>query len=280
MDATNPTPTPGSIASDAKYDLLQPGVTRYRYIIYSQRRTGSNWLCSRLSQTGTLGVPGEYLERSDIRNLATRLLGLPPGKIENLPMSTYMQALERVRTTPNGKFGIKSQPDILPRFFPKPDAMAGFLRSFDAIVMMTRRDLLSQAVSSAIADMTRVWWNDGQEPDLSGINLEELLYETAFNVGRFVREWRIMKAMAAKSGRPTLLIEYEDIEHEPEAVFARVVRFLGEDPERQNPSAGVNATAPRRPPGIVAGQVRAAAEKFIQGERNLDLLFPGGVARP
>ena len=71
---------------------------------------------------------------------------------------TYIRRLEAVRTTPNGVFGVKIQPQHLDRLNSGDSNAAGaFLRLFDKIVLLRRRDLLLQAISMARSELTGQW---------------------------------------------------------------------------------------------------------------------------
>jgi LPS sulfotransferase NodH len=123
------------------------------YIICTTPRCGSTLLCDLLAQSGSLGIPHEYLNISSHGlNLMSRLgIDLTDPNLAR----TYLNTLKRVRTTPNGVFGLKAHfhhlktlldPPLLNEVFPK----AKFARMF-------RRNRIAQAVSFGIAHQTQQW---------------------------------------------------------------------------------------------------------------------------
>lgn len=234
----------------------------FRYAIYSQQRSGSSWLCSRLSNLGEFGIPAEYLNGRFSPEVAKRLLGSATG----FDLSTYLDAVERARSSPGGRFGIKIQPNQLLSIVNYDlAAAAGFLQRYDALILLTRQDKLAQAVSGAIAQLTANWRSDGQEPDLSSFSSDQLIREMTGKLARYLVEDNQMISVAEASRRPLLQITYEQFKGDPEGTLDRVVRFLGNKQGLAGlPVANVvNVPEPR--PGEVAAEVRQLLLDFIEG---------------
>lgn len=123
------------------------------YIICSTPRCGSTLLCDLLAQSGDLDVPHEYLNISSHGLVLMNRLEIDLTD-PNLAQ-TYLNTMKRVRTSPNGIFGLRAHyhhlnilidPPILNEIFPK----AKFAKIF-------RRNRIAQAVSFAIAYQTDQW---------------------------------------------------------------------------------------------------------------------------
>lgn len=123
------------------------------YIICSTPRCGSTLLCDLLTQNGNLGVPHEYLNFSAHGVELVNRYGIDITD-PNLSRA-YLNTLKRVRTTPNGVFGLKAHynqlsllidPPLLNEVFPQP--------KFAQII---RRNRIAQAISFSIAFQTQKW---------------------------------------------------------------------------------------------------------------------------
>ena len=258
-----------SIVLGPQYDLAPVAAASFRYAIFSQQRSGSTWLGARLANLGAFGVPEEYINKRYIRQLAERLQ-VPPDILGNgrgLNLSVYMKAVERVRTSSSGRFGIKIQPNQLFGMF-KDDstAVTRFLCRFNALIILTRRDKLAQAVSGAIAEATDRWRSDGLEPDLSGVNRGPLLRDIAVKLGRYILEAERMEAIVRATGRPTLQFCYEELVAEPHATLQSIVRFLGHDDTLASHAGFASVPVPAPAPGRVATELRAQFLDYIEGQ--------------
>lgn len=259
--------TPGQALYQESYDLLPFKDPARRYLILSSQRTGSNYLCRRLCNVqGRFGLPSEYLHPKAIKMLSPRLVAgaVRDGK---LPLGTYMQAVERARTTADGWFGIKVQPGQLLGAVGRQDAdVQRFVANFDRIVLMTRRDKLGQAVSGAIAQVTGKWFNDGAEPALDDARIASLFPAVAHNLARYIDEERMILTIGRVIAKPLLRIEYEEIEDDDQSAFMNLVEFLsgGEAVELDE---GATAPIPEKPPGTFAKVVREGFLRFIDGQR-------------
>lgn len=256
--------TAGQQLYAASFDLPVTATTK-RYLILSTQRSGSNYLCRRLcSVKDRFGMPSEYLNATAIKMMAARLF--PASSAEtNMPLVQYMQAVERVRTSADGRFGIKVQPaQLLAVVGQQQPALLQFVQGFDRIVLMTRRDKLGQAISGAIAQLTGNWFNDGQEPALDDSRISSLFPAIAHNLARYIDEERLILNIGKAVPKPLLRIAYEEIEQDGDAAFMNLVEFLaaGESLVLNEDTA---MAIPEKPPGDFAQTVRARYLSFING---------------
>ena len=240
-----------------RFDSGEFAEPRHRYAIFSSPRTGSNYLCARLNNLEhRLGIPMEYLHADAIRLMGARLL---PGAVGPVKLERYLDAVARVRTTRDGWFGVKIQPDqLFPVFEGDITRVARFLESFDRLIFMTRADKLGQAVSGAIAHATGVWFNFGEESVMANSDATLLFPQIDRLHTQYVAEDGLISELRRKlAGRPQIHIAYEKIQHDPQSAFQCVAAFLGL--EKTALAAEKLITQPtRKPLGDWAEQVRSA----------------------
>ena len=259
--------TPGEALNLAQHDLLPPKQPQVRYLVLSPQRTGSNYLCRRLCNVrGRFGLPSEYLNPPAVRMIVPRILpGLPIDKLP--PLGRYMAALERIRTSEDGMFGIKVQPEQLyPHTGRETKGALEFVRRFERLVLITRRDKLGQAISGAIAQSTEKWFNDGSTPVLNPQQRQMIMPLIARNLARYMVEEQAILSIGRQSTIPLIRVEYEDIEADGQAVFREVADFLS------GGSAGeliedVGLPTPEKSGGELADELRAQFLKKVQGLR-------------
>ncbi len=123
-------------------------------IIASTPRCGSHMLGHTLHETGAFGFPLEYANPANLREWKRR--------IEMESTEEVIRELTQRRTSPNGVFGIKlhyTHINVLGGF---DGVQALFPEAY--YVLLSRKDVLKQAVSLAIAKQTGVWIA-GQQPE-------------------------------------------------------------------------------------------------------------------
>ena len=247
---------PGPALNLAEHDLLPPKAPTMRYMVLSSPRTGSNALCRRLCNVvGRFGLPSEYLNPGHIGLIAPRAL---PDRQPHEPLDSrsYLAGVERLRTSDDGMFGIKAQPrQILSHVDKSPAAALEFVRGFDRLVLLTRRDKLAQAISGAIAQTTEVWFNDGSSPDLTAAQRQAMLPMIASNLTLYQREEQFIRDMGWLCGKPTLHVTYEEILADSDAVFRRVTDFLCPTKAGEVREEG-SLPRPEKPDGALANELR------------------------
>lgn len=133
-----------------KFDLpvRDKGRPELVYAVASTERSGSTLLCRIMAETGLLGLPANYLHIEWQREILRR--GDKGLDLLNI--------LYRLRTTPNGCFGIKFH-------HPTKDISHPAFNGFepDQWVFTRRHDKLAQAISWSIATQTNSWWSEAPE---------------------------------------------------------------------------------------------------------------------
>ena len=256
-----------SVEFGPQLDIRPHQGTVFRYAIFSQQRSGSGWLTTRLINLGAFGVPAEYLNPLVIPKFAERL-HYPihvSNNVARLNLKKYFEAVESVRTSSSGRFGVKIQPNqLFPLFNGDLAAATTFLRRYDALIVLTCRDKLRQAVSGTIAAVTGRWRPD-EEPDLSGVNMEELVSKTAATLARYIDEDRIMSTISRSTQRPMLCLTYEQMVADPDGTLEEILRFLGHKEGLSHlPKINALKVSDRRP-GRVNAEVRQRFLDYIEG---------------
>ena len=140
----------------AERDIASPATPNFRYLICSVPRSGSSLVSQMLTDTGIAGDPLEYLNPAYVRADLRQHPGMDvrPG----MPVNGYLAAIERRRTTANGLFGIKLHHSHFSKYWTEaPDGGARFLRRFDRVLLIYRRDKAAQAVSYFRAQHSGSW---------------------------------------------------------------------------------------------------------------------------
>lgn len=122
-------------------------------IIASTGRCGSHMLGHALHKTDSFGFPLEYMNLANLAEWKKRL-----GKED---LHSVLNEIQQRRTSPNGVFGIKIHYSHIKQF-------GGFQKLLELLpdayyILLSRKDLLKQAVSWSIASQTGVWIS-GQQP--------------------------------------------------------------------------------------------------------------------
>lgn len=182
-------------------------------VIASTERCGSHMLGHALHSTKKFGFPLEYANPVNVARWQKQL------EIEHF--SQLIEELKRRRTSPNGVFSIKLHYAHLEQF-------GGFKAFCDVFpdayyVILTRKDVLRQAVSLSIANQTGVWIA-GQEP------IEENPQYSFDEIDGFLRHlvstsssW---KYSLASSGCKTVEMFFEDVRAEPAIAISKIARFM------------------------------------------------------
>lgn len=259
--------TPEQLLNDPKYDLHPFKDPTKRYVVFSSQRTGSTYLCRRLCNVkGQFGMPSEYLNPVNVNLLVPRLLPGAGQQAKSVGAGRYLKALQRARTTDDGYFGIKVQPQQLLGLMNRSNTNAlKFLSGFDRVVLLTRRDKLGQAISGAVAVVTGKWFNDQKDAELSDAQIEGMFPLIARNLNRYFEEEQLILNVAKTIQRPVFSMQYEDVAADGEKAFRSLVNFLA-DGEAVNIEEDESfAAVPEKPEGKLAARVR---ERFIQFLKN------------
>lgn len=182
------------------------------YVIATIPRSGSTFLSHELWKTGVLGAPLEYLnfeggmlDRSALQNLVG-----------------YMETVRRLRTSPNGVFGLKVFPNDLREITSSCRALLGHLLT-SRFIFLTRSNKVSQAVSYARAKQTGAWVGTSEE-ERAPIYVEREIDEALEQILVQERFW--LSFFARLSIQP-LALAYEDVAADLPASVQKVGEFLG-----------------------------------------------------
>lgn len=219
--------TAARIATGMSDALDQPETmpTR-RYLIVGEPRCGGSMLAEALRLTGQAGVPLEYLNPRLVKVFAERH-GLTD---RTTLLRQYISFLLRRRTTPNGVFMLKALIAQIVPFHRRGPAAVQFLRKFERVVLIHRRDKLAQAVSFYRAVRTDAWTSldvvalpaaDKDLPlDPRGLSQTlATLFAGEHNLRTFGRRQRQL-------GKPVMALSYEAMQTDFSGSWDRLLAFL------------------------------------------------------
>lgn len=182
-------------------------------IIASTGRCGSHMLGHALHSTGRFGFPLEYANPANIEEWKKRL------GVDSL--SEVITRLQSRRTSSNGVFAIKIHYPHIKQFGGFENLIKQFPNAH--YVLLSREDVLNQAVSLSVASQTGVWIS-GQQPtsdsavyDYNHIN--SCLRETILNNA----SWRYK---LAASGCNYIEMSFQDVQKDLSSSIKRVANFM------------------------------------------------------
>jgi trehalose 2-sulfotransferase len=248
-------------------DFPRVDAARERFVIFSQQRSGSSWLSVKLTNLGKFGFVHEYLNGRFARHLMERL-GIEREPGGRIPLQRYLRALEQVRTSSNGCFGIKVQPNQLQEHFGADRERAvELLAGLERIIVLTRDDKVAQAVSGAMSEAVGRWvYPRGQDHDLSNVRMEDLLRDAVTKLHRYTHEESTMAGLVQAAGVPSIHLTYERLVAQTDAEMDRIVRFLGHAGGLSSLPA-IGRWEPEPPPGKVGAEIRKRFLLYIAGRR-------------
>lgn len=192
--------------------------TKFRYLICTTPRTGSNFLCSILRASGVAGHPLEYMNGN---YLMANYNFAPVGNTRY----DYLREMEGRRTTPNGVFGIKTMYFQLVAFFNKQDKPTlEFLKRQNLLIYLYRKNKLEQAVSWFLANKTNVYTSI-EEGEYSPIIFDGPTMVACLN--ELVREDSLWQKALKRYELPHVKICYEDLIKHPEREVSKIYKFFG-----------------------------------------------------
>jgi trehalose 2-sulfotransferase len=208
---------PIRFVTDPRLDFDHSSPLRKSYFIASSYRSGSQFLCWRLWETGVLGAPCEYLNPGyELRVLMKRFNVFSPAD--------YIASLLARRTSRNGVFGMKEHFHHFEAFMKDYPALLEVLAPV-TYIYITRRDKVAQAVSMAKALQTN-WWSSRMESGPSPpLNYDrELILKCMKEVELQDSGW--LQWFEARGVAPCQLT-YEDLTADADSVVQSVVELLG-----------------------------------------------------
>lgn len=183
-------------------------------VIASTARCGSHMLGHALYKTNSFGFPLEYANRGNLPRWRQRF---GTDRFADL-----MSLIQQHRTSENGVFSIKVHYNHLQQF----GGFVNFKSMFPnaKYILLSRHDVLQQAVSLAIANQTGVWIA-GQQPvnNLPVYDAEQItdcLRETI----QYNASWRYM---LAASGVDYLEMDFSQLKQNLTKSILKIAEFVG-----------------------------------------------------
>lgn len=218
------------------------------YLIASTPRCGSHFLGHALGKTGAYGVPMEYLNPGSFPFWKKRF-----GRLD---MPGLIETLVPLRTSPNGRFGLKAHWN---QFEPHADrSLFAPHGGIERAIFLYRRDLLAQAISLLRAAQTRQYISGSQEQ-----GSEKYMYDRIIRRAEGLRAQNLAWQAYFRDSfdKPVLTVVYEHLVADQPAEFARIARFF--DGEAATVPSASERT--RRQSDTVSGDWR---ERFLAEMRD------------
>jgi LPS sulfotransferase NodH len=208
---------------DERLDFNHFGPLRKSYVVASSYRSGSQFLCWRLWQTGLLGAPSEVLNpTSELRVLMNRLKASSPAD--------YIAKLLARRTSRNGVFGMKAHFHHFEAFLKDYPALLEVLWPL-TYIYISRRDKVAQAVSMAKALQTDWWTSRMEEGPKPALRYDrEMIAKCMEDIEQQDLTWR--RWFDAHDVKP-FQVTYDELTADSAGVVRNIVELLGvQDDER------------------------------------------------
>lgn len=219
-----------------------PYAPALRYLICSSARCGSTLMGQMLKDTGVAGDPLEFLNPSFVAAFSKRT------GAQNLGIDPYVKALEAMRTSPNGRFGMQVHYSRFVRVFGQ-DEQAGmrFIRHFDKFIFLRRKDKLAQAVSIWRADLTQLWSSiDEDRRSTRSAELDAVFDPKALmeRLSYLVAQDTAWAALLKKHQLPFIELYYEDLIAQWAEKSAEILHFLGAAVPQTIPAPALRKQSP------------------------------------
>lgn len=218
---------------------LFTGLPPVRYVLASTPRCGSNMLARALWHTGVAGFAEDYLADTYVLDYFERW-GFDADDQDGLPAS-YVRALMRFRTSPNGVFGIKVHAGHLAGL----EVDLHELLSSPRYIRIRRRDRLRQAISYTLAEQTGVWILDG-----TYLPTGRVRSTPCYSYDEIRRHLRMLDHDAAtwagyfdRRGVTPHVVVYEDLLANYDEGVRDCLAFLGVEAPERIPAAGIGRQA-------------------------------------
>lgn len=183
-------------------------------IIASTGRCGSHMLGHALYRTNRFGFPLEYAHPKNIAEWKRRL------KLDDF--RDLIQEIQKRRTSSNGVFGIKIH-------YPHINQFGGFQQLIECFpdayyILLSRKDVLKQAVSLSMARQTGVWISGQQpkndDPKYNFNDIDNCLRETILNTA----SW---KYKLSAGGCNYIEIDFDNLRQNLTDSISKIANFVG-----------------------------------------------------
>lgn len=188
--------------------------TKKTLVICSTPRCGSHMLGHALYETQKFGFPLEYANPANLAEWKSRL--------EEEDTLKVMEKLKTFRTSDNGVFGIKLHYRHLAQF----ESFEQVLETFEDpyFVVLTRDNLLKQAVSLDIANQSGIWI-DGQEPISDDVEFEpERIREALKDIIIDSASWKYLLSI---HNCRFIDLRFSDVAQDVSGSIMKIAKFMG-----------------------------------------------------
>jgi len=183
-------------------------------VIASTGRCGSHMLGHALHKTGCFGFPLEYTNKANLAEWKRRL--------KKDDFHDAMEEIQRRRTSPNGVFGIKIHYPHIKQFGGFDGLMKAFPNAY--YVLLSRKNVLRQAVSLSIAGQSGVWISGqkptGRKPVYDFDDIDRCLRETIINNA----SWRYV---LAAGGCHYIEMDFDHVRNDISGAVKDIADFMG-----------------------------------------------------
>lgn len=223
------------LGGNVKYQLTWRGTCMpvKSYAILSTPRTGSTMLCSALKLVPGAGQPMEHLNDLISSKLPSHVREpLDDSHVQGRLEGVYFPGSREVHAQRGQAFGTKMHFSQFAKFYAEQGRITVrgelVLRSFERLILMTRRDRILQALSNLKANQTKLWASHDPRRTLQTdyqFNPEQSVLVTG-TMHDFQRQENAWRSICGRLGLSYLEIFYEDLSNDPPAVLAKVHDWL------------------------------------------------------
>jgi LPS sulfotransferase NodH len=216
-------------------------------VICTTPRSGSTLLCRLLAATGVAGAPESYFHGPDLADwLADNDLPVDGFPDRKAALAALVHAVRVSGHAGNGLFGLRLQrhsfdafaaalAELFPGLPGDPDRISAAFGP-TVFIHLRRKDTVAQAVSYIKASQTGLWHRapDGTEIERLGPPTEPVFDRDAIaaRVAEFEQFNAAWDTWFSAWRLEPLRLTYEALAEDPQAVLAKVLTFLGRDPQR------------------------------------------------
>lgn len=199
-----------------QHDFAEQTLPDKVYVIASTGRSGSHMLGHALRDTGKFGFPLEYTNPSNLEEWKRRF--------NTQSLEEVFARIKSKRTSPNGVFGIKVHYHHLAQFGGFEGLRAFFPNAY--YILLSRNDVLKQAVSMSIASQTGQWIAEqeatAEGTDYDGDQIDTFLRQIILDTA----SWRYT---LAASGANYMELDFNSVRHDLSGTIQTLAEFIGID---------------------------------------------------
>ncbi len=198
---------------DSRHDYSHGIPASKTLVIASTVRSGSHMLGHALHATGAFGFPLEYAHPKNLAEWQRRF------DVDNAD-AAFTRLLD-IRTSDNGVFGIK----VHYRHLVTLGGLKGLLRRFPEphFVLLTRDDLVAQAVSLSIASQTGNWISGQADPSHPATYSYR---DIADCLRRVILDNASWQYLLAANGLKSMAMQFSEVQSNTRQAITRIADFM------------------------------------------------------